>query len=97
MKLFAHRGIIDYENTIRGVLEIMESSPTLGVEIDVRYNTSRDIVMCHDREHRNSKNDTLTELLVELEKHNFTNRDLMIDIKAFGIINAKKIAMKRRL
>ena len=92
MKLFAHRGIIEYENTIRGVLEIMQSSPALGVEIDVRYNTSREIVMCHDREHRNSTNDTLTDLLFELENNKFLNRDLMIDIKAFGIINAKKIA-----
>tara|TARA_B100001250_G_C19812440_1_gene796376 strand:- start:3804 stop:4439 length:636 start_codon:yes stop_codon:yes gene_type:complete len=92
MKLFAHRGVIDYENTIRGVLEVMQTSMTLGVEIDVRYNTAREVVMCHDRENRNDTNDTLTELLIELEKESFMNRDLMIDIKAFGIINAKKIA-----
>lgn len=92
MKLFAHRGVIDYENTIRGVLEVMQTSKTLGVEIDVRYNTAREVVMCHDRENRNDTNDTLAELLVELEQRNFMNRDLMIDIKAFGIINAKKIA-----
>ena len=93
MKRFAHRGVIDYENTVQGVLEILNSSTTLGVEIDVRYTTSRKVVMCHDRENRNkTKNDTLSELLFALEKGQFYNRELMIDIKAFGIINAQKLA-----
>lgn len=91
MKRFAHRGIIDYENTIRGVMEILNNT-TLGVEIDVRYNTAREVVMCHDREHRNKPNDTFTELLAALEKGRFSNRDLMIDIKAFGIQNAQHLA-----
>ena len=92
MKQFAHRGIIDYENTIPGVLEILNTHPTLGVEIDVRYNTAREIVLCHDRECRNNNNSTLEELLSVLADNDFSGRNLMMDIKAFGTHNAKKLA-----
>lgn len=93
MKLFAHRGIIEYENTIEGVLEVMNHHTTLGAEIDIRYNTAREVVLCHDREYRNNKkNNTLKELLFVLQENEFCDRNLMLDIKAFGIVNAKQLA-----
>ena len=93
-KIFAHRGIIEYENTIKGVLEVMDTFVTLGVEVDVRYNTERDVVMCHDRENRNMPNSTFMELLSVLEKGQYFDRDLMIDVKAFGIYEAQNLAKK---
>jgi glycerophosphoryl diester phosphodiesterase len=59
------------------------------VEIDVRFNTNHDIILCHDREDRNFEiNETLEELLL----YEDTSLNLMIDIKAFGIEPALKIA-----
>lgn len=92
MKIFAHRGVIDYENTIDGVLKIFNTT-CLGVEIDVRYNTAREVILCHDRENRNEPNDKLEDLLIMLQRFKIVDRNLMIDIKAFGITNAKKLAM----
>ena len=96
---FAHRGIIDYENTIKGVVEIFNnykeeaSYSDLGVEIDVRFNTARRVVLCHDRENRNEiENDTLYELLKTLNHKKYHSKKLMIDIKAFGITHAKELA-----
>ena len=47
----AHRGCIDRENTIKGVVEAFKKFQM--VEIDVRYNSERKLVLCHDREKRN--------------------------------------------
>ena len=94
MKLFAHRGVIDYENTVRGTMEIYDKHPELGVEVDVRFATDRTVVLCHDREDRNKKeNETLEDLLCAMENTNGTHkRRLMIDIKAFGVTGAKQLA-----
>uniref|UniRef100_A0A6C0BPQ4 GP-PDE domain-containing protein n=1 Tax=viral metagenome TaxID=1070528 RepID=A0A6C0BPQ4_9ZZZZ len=91
---FAHRGIIEYENTIQGVMEVYnEKGSDMGVEIDVRFNTARDVVICHDRENRNEKeNATLFQLLQSLDHETYNGKILMIDIKAFGIKSAKELA-----
>lgn len=90
---FAHRGIIDYENTIKGILEIFDKHDTMGVEIDIRFNTKREVVLCHDRENRNdSINDTFYQLLKSLDDKKHEDKHLMIDIKAFGIQSAKQLA-----
>jgi glycerophosphoryl diester phosphodiesterase len=77
----AHRGCIERENTIQGIIDAFNHFPY--VEIDVRYNTKRQLVLCHDREKRNLEN----ELLEDLLKHD-EPMHLMIDIKAFGIESA---------
>lgn len=91
---FAHRGIINYENTVKGVLEVfarMDSS--MGVEIDIRYNTALEIVLCHSRENMDhSKNATLYQLLHSLNDQHYHDKHLMIDIKAFGVQCAKQLA-----
>jgi glycerophosphoryl diester phosphodiesterase len=91
---FAHRGIIDYENTIKGVLEVFDQEQSdMGVEIDVRFNTKREVVLCHDRENRNEReNATLHQLLQSLDHEKYRDKHLMIDIKAFGIQSAKQLA-----
>lgn len=81
----AHRGCIDCENTINGIVKAFEKF--LMVEIDIRYNTERKIVLCHDREKRNQNNEYLEELC-KLKKP----MRLMIDIKAFGIKTAQQLA-----
>lgn len=96
MNDFAHRGVITKENTVEGVLDILNTTD-LGVEIDVRFNTARNVVLCHDREHRNDdENDTLQELLEHLSgiSGRYRGRRLMLDIKAFGINQAKELAQK---
>lgn len=88
MRHIAHRGCIDKENTIHGVLEAFETFDT--VEIDVRYNSERKVIMCHDRENRNYReNQYLEDLLQRLPKNNLT---LVLDIKAFGIETAQRLA-----
>lgn len=77
----AHRGCIERENTVQGIIDAFKQFPC--VEIDVRYNTKRQLVLCHDREKRNLEN----ELLEDLLKHDESMK-LMIDIKAFGIESA---------
>ena len=92
---FAHRGMIDYENTIKGVIDVFDKKELddIGVEIDVRFNTTRDLVLCHDRENRNHENnDTFFMLLKKLDHPKYYNKHLMVDIKAFGITSAKEIA-----
>ena len=82
----AHRGIKNRENTISGIRKASKTAHM--VEFDVRYNTSREIILCHDREDRNiSDNETLEELC-RIEDP----MSLMVDIKAFGIGPAKHIA-----
>ena len=81
----AHRGCIDCENTINGIVKAFEKFSM--VEIDIRYNTERKIVLCHDREKRNHNNEYLEELC-KLKKP----MRLMIDIKAFGIKTAQQLA-----
>lgn len=85
MLKIAHRGFFDSQNTISSIKQI--SNFVDFVEIDVRYNTKREIVLCHDRENRNdSANETLEQLL------NSNPLNLMIDIKAFGTIDAIHLA-----
>ena len=82
----AHRGIKNRENTISG---IQKANKTMHmVEFDIRYNTNRQIILCHDREDRNvSDNETLEDLCKIKDPMN-----LMVDIKAFGIEPATQIA-----
>lgn len=83
----AHRGMKNRENTLKGIIKA--NTLMSMVEIDVRFNTNHDIILCHDREDRNIEiNETLEELLL----YNETSLNLMIDIKAFGIEPASKIA-----
>jgi glycerophosphoryl diester phosphodiesterase len=81
----AHRGFFDLQNTIIGITKVLSYVDI--VEIDVRYNTKREIVLCHDREKRNNENQNLHDLL---KINNPMN--LMIDIKAFGTIDAVNLA-----
>lgn len=82
----AHRGIKNRENTILGIKKASKRMHM--VEFDVRYNTNRQIILCHDREDRNiSHNETLEELC-KIENP----MNLMVDIKAFGIEQATQIA-----
>ena len=80
----AHRGCINRENTIQGILDAFQSFEC--VEIDVRYNSNRDIVLCHDREKRNDNHEHLRDLCSLKSPMN-----LMIDIKAFGIETARTL------
>mgnify|MGYP001192790314 FL=1 len=81
----AHRGCIDMENTIEGIVTSFNMFTT--VEIDVRYNSSREIVLCHDREKRNEANERFKDLCtIETPMH------LVVDIKAFGIETAEQLA-----
>ena len=83
----AHRGMKNRENTLEGIIKA--NTMMSMVEIDVRFNTNHDIILCHDREDRNFEiNETLEELLLYKD----TSLNLMIDIKAFGIEPALKIA-----
>ena len=83
----AHRGMKNRENTLEGIIKA--NTMMSMVEIDVRFNTNHDIILCHDREDRNFEiNETLEELLL----YEDTSLNLMIDIKAFGIEPALKIA-----
>jgi glycerophosphoryl diester phosphodiesterase len=82
----AHRGIKNLENTIYGIQKANKTMQM--VEFDIRYNTNRHIILCHDREDRNiSENETLEQLCKIEDPMN-----LMIDIKAFGIEPATQIA-----
>lgn len=96
MRLIAHRGLIEIENTIEGVARVMDTYPTWGVEVDVRFSTNREVVLCHDREKRNDKCDTLYAMLEMLENgiHTFfaeQKREIIIDIKAFGVDGAQSL------
>tara|TARA_B100001996_G_scaffold327829_1_gene274838 strand:- start:2394 stop:2996 length:603 start_codon:yes stop_codon:yes gene_type:complete len=88
MRKIAHRGIKEYENKMERFEEALEKSD--GIEIDVRYNTKRELVLCHDRERRNEEdNDKLEKIRsCRFEK----GKKVIIDIKAFGITEAKEIA-----
>ena len=82
----AHRGIKNRENTISGIKKANKNMRM--VEFDVRYNTTRQIILCHDREDRNVlDNETLEDLCKIKDPMN-----LMVDIKAFGIEPATQIA-----
>lgn len=77
----ANRGMKNRENTISGILKASRQATSTVVEFDVRYNTRRDIIFCHDREDRNmSENETL-KALCSVENP----MALMVDIKAFGV------------
>lgn len=93
MQIFAHRGIIDYDNTIKGVLEVFNSSSSSGVEIDVSYNKDNVLVLCHSSERANDvKNDKFQELLFVLSQNEYCNKDLMIDIKVACKAKSEQIA-----
>jgi glycerophosphoryl diester phosphodiesterase len=84
--LIAHRGIKNRENTIAGIIHASEVLNI--IELDVRFNTNREVILCHDREDRNfSENETL----IQLCQHR-NPLFLMIDIKAYGISSAYEIA-----
>ena len=84
----AHRGLISQENTVRSVVEATKIADI--VEVDVRYTTNRNVVLCHDRERRNDiQNETLLHLISVL----LPGQKLMIDIKAFGMTESKKLAV----
>lgn len=87
VKRYAHRGYINQENSVSAIQRLVRSHPTLAVEIDVRFNTERRVVLCHDREMRNEPMDLL-QTLCQLE----TPSTFMIDIKAFGVESAKELA-----
>jgi len=86
VKRIAHRGIKNRENTINGIQKANEIVQM--VEFDIRYNTNRQIILCHDREDRNILDNETLEELCEIEYP----MNLMIDIKAFGINPAIHIA-----
>eukprot|EP00976_Prorocentrum_cordatum_P017662 355651-Prorocentrum_minimum.AAC.6 len=88
----AHRGTAgpDLENTIEGCLMCSEDDFDM-VEIDVRFDTSRRVVVVHDREHRNDPRvPTLREFLTKFTKA--SSLTVMIDVKAFGVVAAKELA-----
>lgn len=66
MRRIAHRGIKEYENKVDGFEEAMEKSD----EIDVRYNTKNELVLCHDRERRNEEENN------KLEEHAILKRGI---------------------
>jgi glycerophosphoryl diester phosphodiesterase len=86
----AHRGVFfpkDKQNTYAGVCALNKKDVDM-VEIDVRYSTDRKVVLCHDRECRNErKNDTLLSFL-----NKCFDIPIMLDIKAFGILEAQRLA-----
>lgn len=82
----AHRGYIKIENTVDGIVQA--SKVVSIVECDVRFNTNREIILCHDREDRNFKKNETLEDLCKLSE----SMSLMIDIKAFGILPSIEIA-----
>lgn len=59
------------------------------VEIDVRFNTKGDVVLCHDRERQNEALETLDDLCKMKRKLH-----LMIDIKGVGISKSKLLAIR---
>lgn len=83
----AHRGLICIENSVKGIRTASKIADM--VELDVRFNTCKNTILCHDRELRNADdNETLAELCDYSQPMN-----LMIDIKAFGIQPAIEIAV----
>lgn len=58
------------------------------VEFDVRYNTNKQVVLCHDEEERNNPKNTL---LVDVVDY-FKNCTFIVDIKVDGIENAEHLA-----
>jgi glycerophosphoryl diester phosphodiesterase len=78
---FAHRGCICEPNTIKGIINI--SNEVEAIEIDVRFNTKREVVICHDRVRRNDSPDLFEDLLKKE-----IPLTLLVDIKAFGIHTA---------
>ena len=88
----AHRGLFapkDMQNTSEGVSALVKSEHAFDmIEIDVRYSTDRTVVLCHDRECRNEQtNETLIGFLKKCSDY-----PVMLDIKAFGIVDAQKLA-----
>ena len=86
--MIAHRGMRNRENTISGICKASKLMNI--VEFDVRFNTNLDIILCHDREDRNSEELETLEDLCKLSN----KMHMMIDIKAFGISPAISIAKK---
>ena len=99
MRLVAHRGLIESENSIEGVVQVLRTYRTWGVEIDVRFSTNRDVVLCHDRERRNDVCDTLHALFDTLNRDRRTlfendglcRREIIVDVNAFGVDSAQSL------
>lgn len=91
---FAHRGLINDENSVSGVMKVFRNTDELGVEIDVRCNALGQVVLCHDKKSQNDP--TLEKLSVLLEtfrrEHFAQKKRLMIDIKAHGTKSAEAFA-----
>lgn len=99
VRRYAHRGYIDEENTVNAIQTLIRNGTGNGtgtgngngidaVEVDVRFNTDRRVVLCHDREMRNDDHVDLLETLCQLE----IPFHFMVDIKAFGVDSAKQLA-----
>lgn len=90
----AHRGLFTKQNTFEGVCDLLEKTrETVDmVEIDVRYTTDRRVVLCHNREDRNTPQNITLDLFLKRLGKQHPNIALMLDIKAFGILEAQKLA-----
>ena len=90
MKIIAHRGHCQNQNKVSHLLNVLTQDKIDGIELDVRYNTKRQLILCHDRESINSPyNDKLSDLI----KVKFPeNCEVFLDIKAVGIHDAQHIA-----
>lgn len=84
----AHRGFIEYENRISGILAAFRVVDM--VEVDVRFHSeTQEVILAHDRD-SSPWNDRFQDLCVVM--HNYPNKKLMVDIKAEGIDEARRLA-----
>ena len=81
----AHRGCIDKENTIDGIVEALQTFSA--VEIDVMHNTKGKLILCHTRSKQIEAKDTFKQLCSRSNPMH-----LYVDIKAVGVASAKTIA-----
>ena len=58
------------------------------IEFDVRYNTNKQVVLCHDEEDRNNPRNVI---LVDVVDY-FSDCTFIVDIKVDGITNAEHLA-----
>lgn len=95
MRTVAHRGLFTKQNTFEGVCELLEKTKEIDmIEIDVRHTTDRRVVLCHDRERCNmEQNISLDSFLKQVSTITGTKEvTFMLDIKAFGILEAQALA-----
>ena len=81
----AHRGCIDKENTIDGILEALQTFSA--VEIDVMHNTHGKLILCNTPCKQIEAKDTFKRLCSQSKPMH-----LFVDIKAVGVAAAKTIA-----